>query len=61
MTREEYNDCVSKLEIGTLYERLQATVLLSILPTYESKTSINDGILKVEEAVRKFQDEQQLQ
>lgn len=54
MTREEYDECVSKLETGTTYEKLQATILLSILPTYDSKIPIEEGMIKIDEAVRGF-------
>jgi len=43
MTKEEYEDCVGKLETGTLIEKFQASFLLSLLPTYESKIPINEA------------------
>lgn len=43
MTREEYDECVSKLDTGTLYEQVQASFLLELLPTYDSKTPFNEA------------------
>ena len=54
MTRENYDECISKLETGTAYEKLQATILLSILPAYDSKIPVEEGMIKIEEAVRGF-------
>lgn len=54
MTREEYDECVSKLETGTTYEKLQATILLSILPTYDSKIPVEEGMVKIDDTVRSF-------
>lgn len=54
MTKEEYEDCISKLETGTLYEKLQASMILSLFPTYENKIPTNEGILKVEEVIKGF-------
>jgi len=54
MSREEYDECISKLETGTTYEKLQATILLSILPTYNSKIPVEEGMAKIDEAVRSF-------
>lgn len=51
MTKEEYDDCVGKLETGTLYEQVQASMLLALLPTYESKTPINEAFKIVDDCL----------
>lgn len=43
MTKEEYDECIGKLNSGSPYEQLQASMLLKLLPTYESKTPASKG------------------
>jgi len=52
MTKEEYEDCVSKLNTGTLLEQIQAAAVFAILPTFDSKTKINDSFKLVNDAVK---------
>lgn len=49
MTKEEYEECAGKLETGTLYEQVQASILLALLPTYESKIPINEAFKIVDD------------
>lgn len=51
MTKEEYEDCVSKLNTGTELEQIQAGALLAILPSFRSKATANDTFKFVNDAI----------
>lgn len=51
MTKEEYENCVSKINTGSSEEQLQAVALLAILPTFESRTKISDSFKLVNDAI----------
>lgn len=52
MTKEEYDLCASKLNSGTQEEQIQAAILLSLLPTYDSRTSMDNLFGLVGKAVK---------
>lgn len=52
MTKEEYEDCVSKVDSEDLGERLQARMLLAMFPTYEATVDYTeDGVAGLQKAI----------